>query len=70
MLGWIQAAMQQNTITEEAFVLQSLQIKASKNQNDFIKASFLPKTNKTILRISALLYFGQFCLGLSRSSKW
>ena len=30
-------------------------LKVSKNRNDFIKTSFLPNSNKTILRISAPL---------------
>ena len=32
-------------------------LKVSKNRNDFMKTSFLPKTNEIIVRISALLYF-------------
>ena len=31
-------------------------LKVRKNRNDFMKTSFLPKTNEIILRISALLY--------------
>jgi hypothetical protein len=34
-------------------------LKVSKNRNDFMKTSFLPKSNAIILRISALTLTGQ-----------
>ena len=37
----------------------SLSLKVSKNRNHFMKTSFLPKTYKIIVRISALWYSGQ-----------
>ena len=36
-----------------------LTLKVSKNRNDFMKTSFLPKTNKIIVRISAHYTIGQ-----------
>ena len=34
-------------------------VKVSKNRNDFMKTSFLPNTNKLIVRISAHYTIGQ-----------
>ena len=34
-------------------------VKVSKNQNDFMKTSFLPNTNEIIVRISAHYITGQ-----------
>ena len=37
-------------------------LKVSKNQNDFMKTSFLPKTNEIIVRISAHWFWEKLCL--------
>ena len=39
--------------------LEHVTLKVSKNRNDFMKTSFLPKSNAIILKISALKLTGQ-----------
>ena len=46
--------------TEEAFVLQSLQIKVSINRNDFTKTSFLPKSTKLFKGFLPYYILGNF----------